>query len=304
MQNEPMYEWGDLRIFLAVARQGSTVAAARTLGVNQTTVARRIAALEAALGVRLFDRRQDGYRLTEAAAALRGQAERIELEVETLTRLVAQQSRGLEGSIRLTAPEGVAYFILTPWLGEFMDLYPDIRIEVIATERFLDLARGEADMAIRSSSTAPTETGIVFRRLAPQPCAVYCSQAYAARHGIPKTAAALNEHVVIGADGALEKKGPFAWLAAAAPRATVRHVCSSFVNIVAAIKAGHGVSTLPRLIAANDPELVECFELPDLGRHFFLITSEALKDLPRMRALHDFIVARAAYMLEGTPRRA
>jgi len=298
-----MYEWSDLRIFLAVARQGSTVAAARVLGVNQTTVARRVAALEADLNLRLFDRRQDGYRPTEAAAALLRQAERVELEAETFNRLVAQQSRQLSGVIRLTTMEALAYFVLTPWLGEFMELYPDIRVDVIATEQRLDLARGEADMAIRVYMGRPTDPGIVFRRLAAAPWAVYCSRAYAARHGQPETAEELNEHLVIGADGPLAKRIPFAWLAAAAPRATVRHVCTSIVNVCAAILAGHGVGPQPHIMAAIKPDLVKCFDLPDFDHHFYLVTSETLKDVPRVRAFNDFITARATNMLEAKPRR-
>jgi len=92
-----MYNWGDLRFFLATARKGSTLAAARDLSVNQTTIARRIAALEAALSVRLFDRHQDGYRLSEAGAAVFTQAECIAAEAEALERLVGRASATFPG---------------------------------------------------------------------------------------------------------------------------------------------------------------------------------------------------------------
>src|SRR5258708_1826183 len=166
-----MYDWGDLRFFLAAARAGSTLGAARELRVNQTTVARRIAALEDALGARLFDRHQDGYRLSEAGTAILGQAEHVAAEAETLERLIAQRSRQLSGVIRVTTVEIIANMMLTPWLSEFMDLYPDIRVEVIVTDQRLDLSRGEADIAIRAGYM-PTGSGVVVRKLADAPWAL------------------------------------------------------------------------------------------------------------------------------------
>src|ERR1700752_584841 len=120
-----MQEWGDLRFFLATARRGSTLSAARDLGVNQTTVARRIAALESALSVKLFDRNKDGYALTKDAAAILSQVERIEAEVETLERIAAQRNRRSSNVIRVTPVQDVADVVLTPWLAEFIDLHPN-----------------------------------------------------------------------------------------------------------------------------------------------------------------------------------
>ena len=299
-----MYDWGDLRILLAVAREGSTLSAARLLGVNQTTVARRVAALEQALGVQLFDRRQGGYRLSEAGEALLPQATRVQEEAETLARLAARHRRALAGVIRVTTTEGLANSVFTPWLADFTEIYPDIRVEMIADERRLDLARGEADIAIRATK-APDGAGIVGRRIADAPWAVYCSRGYAARRGVPADAAALEHHLLIGADGALASVDPFAWLARAAPRAVVRNVCSSIVNMVFAIRAGNGVGPLPCAMAATEPELLECFPLPDFGYRLFLLTREELKDVPRIRAFNDFIVARAMalrHVVEGRPR--
>jgi DNA-binding transcriptional LysR family regulator len=290
-----MYDWGDLHIFLTVAAEGSTLAAARVLGVNQTTVARRIASLEAALGVRLFDRRQGGYRLSEAGQALLPQAERVREEAETLMRQAARHQRILAGVIRVTTTEGIANAVLTPWLGDFAEIYPDIRVELIPDERALDLARGEADIAIRATR-APSGAGIVGRRIADAPWAVYCSRAYAARRGIPADTAALAGHLLIGAEGALAAIDPFAWLARTVPGATIRSAYGSIMAMVYAIRAGNGVGALPCAMAAAEPELVECFPMPDFGYRLYLLTREDLKDVPRIRAFNDFIVGRAATM--------
>ncbi|WP_119419051.1 LysR family transcriptional regulator [Desertibaculum subflavum] len=287
-----MFEWGDCRIFLTVARSGSTLAAARSLGVNQTTVARRMAALEAATGLRLFDRRQDGYRLSEDGAALMAAAEKMEQAALGLEQAVGQQRRHLGGVVRVTTTETLANDILTPWIAEFMELYPQIRVETIATERRLDLAAGEADIAIRSQKK-PDDSGVVYRRLAPGAWAVYCSPAYAARRGVPRSVEELAGHSVIGVDGPLGKLDPFQWMTAVTPPDSFRTKCVSVVNMVAAIKASLGVGPLPCMQSSSEA-LVECFRMPDFGYSFYLVTNAALKNTPRIRAFNDFIIARAA----------
>jgi DNA-binding transcriptional LysR family regulator len=299
-----MYDWGDLKFFLAAARSGSTLAAARELGVNQTTVARRIAALEASLKVRLFDRNQDGYRLSEAGAGILAQAERVAVEADTLARLLQQRSRELSGVIRVTTPEALANMLLTPLLAEFMELYPDIRVEVLAVDQKLDLSRGEADVALRAGRM-PTEGGIVVRKLTECPWSLYASKSYGEKFGFPESVEGLNNHLVIGANGWLATSEPFVWLAKVAPRAKVRSVSSTVINTLYAIKAGHGIGPLPCLMAAAESDLVECIPLHHFDYHYYLVTRESLKDVPHVRAFNDFIVCRASAMkeaLQGRPK--
>jgi DNA-binding transcriptional LysR family regulator len=208
MHNSLMYEWSDLRIFLAAAQARSMLAAAGELGVNQSTVTRRIAALEAALEVRLFHRDRNGCRLSEAGESLLAQVKRVAAEAETFERLVAERKRKLSGVIRVTTLESVANQILTPLLSEFIEQYPDIRVELIATNKRLDLVHGDADVAIRACRT-PTQSGIVVRKLADDPWKLYCSSAYAEKRGIPGCASDLDKHVLIGADGEFAKLEPF-----------------------------------------------------------------------------------------------
>jgi DNA-binding transcriptional LysR family regulator len=287
-----MYEWGDLKVFIAVARAGSTLAAARQLGVNQTTVARRIAALETALGTRLFDRHQDGYRLCECGRQILAQAERVEVEAETLSRLVEQRKRDLSGVVRVTTPEIFANLLLTPWLVRFMDLHPEIQVEVVATDQRLDLARGEADIAVRAGAM-PSDPGLVVRRLADYQWIMCCSRAYAEKYGVPSSGAELNEHFVIGSDGPLSKLAPHIWLAEAAPRAKRRSTCSSVANMIAAVKAGHGVGFIPNTVLMVEADLVECFQVPGAKYSFYITMPEALKDQPRVRLFSDFLIAQA-----------
>ncbi|HYF09950.1 MAG TPA: LysR family transcriptional regulator, partial [Acetobacteraceae bacterium] len=142
--------WDDLRHFLAVARAGSTLGGARALGVNQTTCARRIAALEAAMGTTLFERRQAGYRLTETGRRVLALAERVEGEVAALMQAVQAERRVLSGTVRATTNESLANLVLTPFLRRFREAHPGVRVEVVIGDRKLDIARGEADVALRA----------------------------------------------------------------------------------------------------------------------------------------------------------
>jgi DNA-binding transcriptional LysR family regulator len=217
---------------------------------------------------------------------------RVAAEAETLARLAAQRGRTLSGTIRVTTFEKLASLILTPMLADFIDLYPEVKVEVICADHRLDLARGDAEIAIRAGNL-PNEPGIVVRRLADDPWSVYCSPAYAAKYGVPSCGEDLNSHWIIGPEGHTSDLNPFIWLAKVAPRARVRSVCNSVANTLAAIKAGHGVGPLPKIVVYGvETELIECFALPDLDSGFYLATRADVKDVPRIRAFSEFIVAR------------
>ncbi len=147
-------EKSDWHIFLAVVRDGSTLAASRKLRVSQSTVSRRIDALEAALGLKLFDRRSSGYVLTDSGAALVPKAEAIERAVADALTSARQQSRGLAGEIRFTTPAAFGQTFMVPALRDFRLAYPDIQVELVASEDLLDLGAGEADVALRAGPKA------------------------------------------------------------------------------------------------------------------------------------------------------
>lgn len=298
-----VYDWEDLKFFLATARAGSTLGAGRLLGVNQTTVARRIAALEAALSIRLFDRHRQGYRVSQAGAAILEHAERMADEAETLERLCAQRTRNLSGVVRVTTTESIANTVLTPLLTEFMELYPHINVEVIAAPGRLDLSRGEADIAIRAGPM-PTEAGITVRKLANDYWSLFCSKAYEARYGAPQSPEELNQHVIIGSQGFLKSLAPFIWLADTAPNAKVRTAGNTIANVLAAIGAGQGVGPLPRAVRAFEgADLIECFALPRFELGYFLLSRVDIRHLPHMKAFTQFIVSHAPSLkrvLEGS----
>jgi DNA-binding transcriptional LysR family regulator len=191
-----MFDWNDLKAFLAVARGGSTLAASKALGVNQTTVARRIESLEAALGFKLFERGQTGSRLTEAGSSLIAEAEAVEQAAIRFANQAAGQMRGVSGGLRLTTNELVANTMVIPALGEFRKLHPDVQVDLVVTDRALDLENGEADLAIRTSQSLAA-SDLVARKICDHDMALYCSRDYAARRGVPASTEDLRDHDLI-----------------------------------------------------------------------------------------------------------
>lgn len=299
-----MFEWGDLRHFLAVAKSGSTLSAAKILGVNQTTVARRIAALEEALGEKLFEKTAGGYRLTELGSAMVQSAERVESEVEGFSRMVAQRSRKLLGMIRVTTNDVLADCLLTPWLREFTQRFPVVQVETIITDRQMDLSRGEADIALRAAtlSQGPLGDNVVVRRLATGKWGVYASRAYVADNGLPTNPDELAAHPIIAGSGELSRFDPAFMKQVKAKGAVIRQASSSILNIAGAIKSGLGCGPLPCVLGELDPELQLCFLFDEADFALLLITREEMRNLPHVRAFNDFIASRTSalrHMIEG-----
>src|SRR5215218_7506544 len=179
-----MLDWNDLRYFLSVADEGSTLAAGRALRVSQTTVARRIAALEQAIGFPLFEKRQAGYALTPAGEALLDRARQVDVAATAFAETAAAEGRDATGTVRITTQEIFAVTLLSPMLRELHERHPEIMIELDDSQHFRDLGEGEADIALRSAY-GDLGAGVVGRRLGPDDWTLYCSRDYAARHGVP-----------------------------------------------------------------------------------------------------------------------
>jgi DNA-binding transcriptional LysR family regulator len=190
-----MFDWNDLRYFLAVARTGSTIAAAKALGWSQSTVQRRLARLERQLGCKLVERHPTGYRLTALGEDLRRYAEEVEEAVAVFERHLAASDKRLTGTVRVTCPEGLVDPLLTPLVDAFQARYPGLRVDLIVTERFLDLSKGEAEIAVRGGE--PRDPVLIGRKIADNPWAVYASRSYIERHGRPERPEDINHHAII-----------------------------------------------------------------------------------------------------------
>jgi len=284
-----MLDWTDLRYFLAVARTGSTLAAGRSMGVSQTTAARRVAALEAELDLVLFERRQSGYVLTPAGEALVGAAQGVESAAGAFADLAAAQSRDVSGTVRLTAEEVYAVTILAPLLRELHDAFPGIRIELDTTEEVRDLAAGAADIALRSAKSLSGD-GLVARRIAWDPWTTYCSRAYAEARGIPRRKRDLKDHVIIGGGGKHIWRYYRAWLQASDLEGAVIMQHTTPLGLLSSVRSGVGLAALPSFVADREPDLIRC--LPpkrDDELTLWLVTHDRVRHAPRVRAVMDFL---------------
>ncbi|MDP3740391.1 MAG: LysR family transcriptional regulator [Hyphomonadaceae bacterium] len=288
-------EWDDLRYVLAVARAGSALRAARDLGVNQTTVIRRLDALEEKLGVPLFDRQRSGNTLTAAGRTVAEAAERMEQEARGLESALAAQQRSLSGLVRLTTSEVLATRFIAPCLRDFRREHPNVSVELLVSDERLDIARGDADVALRGGSR-PEGAGVVGRRLQDIYWTVYCSRSYAAERGVPAGREEITGHDIVGLDGRMAQLPASLWLAGAAQGAPIRYRSNSMSNLVTTLKSGLGLGALPTVIGDVEPELQRCFEPPkELVSELWLIVREEIKAHPHVRAFADFL---ACYIRE------
>ena len=286
-------DWNDLRYFLAVARHGSTLAAGRSLRTSQTTVARRIAALEQALGFPLFDKRQAGYALTPAGQELVDRAEDVERSASAFSDAASAQSRDVRGTVKITTEEVYAITLLAPLLRELHETYPEILIELDTSQEVRDLGAGEADISLRSTKGADQPAGLVGRQLCIDDWALYCSRDYAARHGVPTTLRELGTHAFIGGGGGNLWIHYQSWLQALGLEQQVAMHHATSGGLLSGVRSGFGIAVLPCIIADADPDLIRC--LPprsDHNRILWLFTHERVRRTPRVRAVIDFLYDR------------
>lgn len=284
-----MFDWNDLRHFLAVARQGSTLAAAKVLRTSQTTVARRIAALEQALGFPLFEKRQAGYTLTPAGEQLVERAANVELSATQFSEAAAAHARDLTGTVRITMEEIYATTLFAPLMRELHEAYPEILIEMDTEQAVRDLSRGEADIALRSTAE-DQPAGHVGRVLCRDDWTPYCSRTYAERHGIAKTFEDLKQHTLIGGGGSKVWPKYQKWLEHIGLDKHVAMHQPTSTTLLSSVRAGIGIAVLPCIIADGDPDLIQCFPpRQNHGRQLWLLTHERVRHTPRVRIVIDFI---------------
>lgn len=194
-----MFDWNDLKYLLAVARQHSTIAASRALGVNQSTVQRRLGELERRIGQPLVQRHPTGYRLTAFGEQLLPQAERVEQAVLAFAGQVEAFQRNLIGVVRVTCPEPLVYRITnSSLLDRFHARYPGLKVEFVMSDKYLDFTKGEVDVALRSGDTE--DNTLVGCKIGDSLWAVYASDRYIAQHGQPEAIENLQRHDWVGFD--------------------------------------------------------------------------------------------------------
>ena len=226
-----MFDWNDLKYLVAVARHQSTTAASRALGVNQSTVQRRLVELERCMGQALVHRHPSGYRLTAFGEQVLPLAQRVEQAVVALTQHVDVFRREVTGVVRMTCPEPLVYRISNSTLLErFHTRYPGLHVEFVTSDQYLDFAGGDVDVALRSGDTE--DNALIGRKVGDSLWAVYASPKYIARCGQPDRVEDLARHDWVGFDEAMAKHRAAKWLQQVTPDAHVVARNTSVLGLV------------------------------------------------------------------------
>jgi DNA-binding transcriptional LysR family regulator len=282
-----VFDWNDLTFFLELARRGRLGAASKRLGVDHTTVGRRISQLEKALNTKLFDRTAQGFELTEAGQRLFGHAEVMERTAVEIQEK-AGQSAALAGTVRLATMEGLASFYLAPLIKRFNTLNPSITVELVTSTQLLSLTKREADVSL--SFVSPSGSRLIVRKIGRVDLRLYASPAYLERYGTPACAADLDNHVFTDYIEELVQINEVRWLHDAVPQPHVVFRSTSLVAQQNAAASGIGIVALPSFLGARDtrlrPLLVD--EL-SIKRDLWLSTHEDFRYVARVRALVDFV---------------
>jgi DNA-binding transcriptional LysR family regulator len=299
MKHEP--SWDELRTFVEVARDGSLSGAARRLGLTQPTVGRHIDALEAALGLTLFTRSPRGLTASPSALALAPHAEAMAASAGALVRAASGEAAADRGTVRLTASEIIGSEVLPAIIADFRAAHPGIAIELALTNRTEDLARRDADIAVRM--VRPTQKGLVARRIGSARIGLYAHRDYLARFGVPRSLADLPNHCVIGFDRDDRVFKAAGEIGRRLTREDFGFRSDSDIAQLAALRAGIGIGGCQENIARRMSELVPV--LPNALQYaleVWLVMHENLKATRRVRLLFDHLAAGLTDYVKGRSR--
>jgi DNA-binding transcriptional LysR family regulator len=298
------WQWDDVRFFLAVARAGSLSGAARTLGVGHVTVGRRISLLEKRLGVTLLHRTPDGFAVTAAGDAVLRQCIAMENAALDLERVAAGRDSLAAGSVRLTATEALARQIIAPAIAELRKSHPDLRIDLAVGVRSLDIARREADLAVRVGR--PSGSGLVCRKLGDVGYSLYASRSYLATYRLPQRGKGLADQHLITFTGAPAATSPF-FMNERLEGARIALRCDNPLIQLQAAANGIGIAELACFLGDECADLVRIWpdEVPAL-RAVWLVTHEDSRRSARIRvassAIGDVFRRQRKILRNGDPR--
>ncbi|MGH6613878.1 LysR family transcriptional regulator [Sphingomonas sp.] len=285
-----MKDWNDLQLVLAVQRAGGLTVAAKLLGIDHSTAFRRLNAIEARLGARVFERLPGGaYRATQAGERMAAAAERMEDEALALDRDIAGRDHRLTGRLRVTSSETLAYSRLTDHLAAFRRRHPGIMVELAIDNRVLSLSRREADIALRP--IRPKETDLWGRKLAAVAWSLYAAPTYLAANGPLAVGVGLEDHALIGWEETAAGIMAADWLTRQVPAEAFAYRTNSLVNQLVAAKAGLGIALLPCYLGDRDGDVVRATAAPiaELAGELWIITHADLKATARVRAFFDLV---------------
>jgi DNA-binding transcriptional LysR family regulator len=289
-------DWDKLKVFHAAAEAGSFTHAGEHLGLSQSAVSRQVSALETELGVSLFHRHARGLILTEQGDLLFRTAHDVFMKLEAARAKLTDSKERPNGDLKVTTTAGIGLNWLTPRLGEFLDLYPDIRITLIVTDEELDLSMREADVAIRLRQ--PQQPDLIQRKLFSVKFHAYASPEYLKRKGTPRSIEDIDDHSIIMLGGTvpqhLQNRN---WLIQVGrdgkpPRVPLL-IINNVLGVLRACQEGFGIAMLPDYLI-EDSGLVQLFDEADaIQLDAFFLYPEELKSVARVQVFRDFLVSKA-----------
>jgi DNA-binding transcriptional LysR family regulator len=291
-------DWDKLKVFHAAAEAGSFTHAGEQLGLSQSAVSRQVSALEQELNVSLFHRHARGLILTEQGELLHRTAHDVFMKLEAARAKLTDSKERPNGELKVSTSPGIGLHWLTPRLGEFIDLYPDIHITLITSDEELDLAMREADVAIRLRQ--PTQPDLIQRKLFSVRFHAYASPEYLKRFGTPKTLDDLDKHRVLLLGGTVvpnyfENRR---WLMEVARNGKGARVpiltINNILGVQRACQRGIGIALLPDYLVEENGGLVQLFgESDTVSLDAYFAYPEELKAVARVQVFRDFLVAKA-----------
>ncbi|MDE2361769.1 MAG: LysR family transcriptional regulator [Hyphomicrobiales bacterium] len=291
-------DWDKLRVFHAAAEAGSFTHAGETLGLSQSAVSRQVGALEGDLDTPLFHRHARGLILTEQGEILLRTVKDVMGKLEAARLRLSEQREKPQGELRVTTTLGIGTNWLAPQLGEFLELYPDIKLRLILTDEELDLGMREADVGLRLR--LPSQPDLIRRRLFTVHYHLYASTDYIRRHGQPRTLSDLDNHRILsyGVTGASFLNSLNSLLTAGRDPKAPRVPALSVNNITAlrkAVDAGVGIAVLPEYLLNPESGLVQLLPSADMPElECYLVYPEEMKNVARVQVFRDFLVSNAS----------
>ena len=282
-------DWDNVRVFLAVARAGQFVAAAKRLRLDHATVGRRVGALELALGAKLFERRTTGARLTSAGERFLDAAERMESAFLHAQGELSEADVELAGDVRIGAPDGFSTYYLAGALRDFAERHPGIRLQLVPIPQFTPLARREVDVVIGLDK--PMAGRYVARKLTDYSLGLYASADYLKAREPPRDAASLARHRLIGHVEEHAFSAALDYVRELYGGAPTHFECASAVTQLEALRAGVGIGVAHHYIARRFPDLKPVLPERRATRSYWIVTHEDTRGLGRVKAVHEHLVA-------------
>jgi len=291
-------DWDKLRVFQAAADAGSFTHAGETLGLSQSAISRQVSALEQDLGTPLFHRHARGLILTEQGELLLGTVQDVVLKLEAVRSRLIDSREKPNGELRVTTTLGLGANWLAPRLGEFLELYPEIKLQLLLTDDDLDLGMREADVALRLRE--PSQPDLIRRRLFTVHFHAYASTEYLRRYGQPRSIGDLDAHRLLAfvtptASHILYNLNSLLTVGRDARNPRTPHIAGNNLGaITRAVEQGVGIAVLPDYCVTPDSGVVRLLPQADMPEmECYLVYAEEMKNVARVQAFRDFLVAKA-----------